>query len=97
MARATNRPTDGVDGGARPRGPTHRLHRLAARPGARRPGRRAPDRLRGLDVLDWAGPISAGDLAKRVGATSGAITGVIDRLERDGWVRRRRDPTTGGR
>jgi len=45
-----------------------------------------------LDVLDWAGAISAGDLAKRVGVTSGAITGVIDRLERDGWVRRLRDP-----
>ncbi len=45
-----------------------------------------------LDVLDWAGPISAGELAKRVGVTSGAITGVIDRLERDGWVRRARDP-----
>ncbi len=28
-----------------------------------------------LDVLDWSGPISAGELAKRVGVTSGAITG----------------------
>jgi DNA-binding MarR family transcriptional regulator len=45
-----------------------------------------------LDVLDWAGAISAGELAKRVGVTSGAITGVIDRLERDGWVQRVRDP-----
>jgi DNA-binding MarR family transcriptional regulator len=45
-----------------------------------------------LDVLDWSGAISAGELAKRVGVTSGAITGVIDRLERDGWVRRVRDP-----
>jgi hypothetical protein len=44
-----------------------------------------------LDVLDWSGPISAGELAKRVGVTSGAITGVVDRLERDGWVRRVRD------
>ena len=45
-----------------------------------------------LDVLDWTGPITAGELARRVGLTSGAITGVIDRLERDGWVRRRDDP-----
>jgi DNA-binding MarR family transcriptional regulator len=45
-----------------------------------------------LDVLDWMGPTTAGELAKRVGVTSGAITGVIDRLERDGWVRRTRDP-----
>jgi DNA-binding MarR family transcriptional regulator len=46
-----------------------------------------------LDVLDWTGPISAGELARRVGLTSGAITGVIDRLARDGWVRRTSDPT----
>jgi DNA-binding MarR family transcriptional regulator len=45
-----------------------------------------------LDVLDWMGPTTAGELAKLVGVTSGAITGVIDRLERDGWVRRTRDP-----
>ena len=46
-----------------------------------------------LDVLDWSGPIAAGDLARRVGLTSGAVTGVIDRLERSGWVRRTSDPT----
>jgi DNA-binding MarR family transcriptional regulator len=45
-----------------------------------------------LDVLDWTGPIAAGELARRVGLTSGAITGVIDRLERGGWVRRASDP-----
>jgi DNA-binding MarR family transcriptional regulator len=46
-----------------------------------------------LDVLDWTGPITAGELARRVGITSGAVTGVIDRLEREGWVRRASDPT----
>jgi DNA-binding MarR family transcriptional regulator len=46
-----------------------------------------------VDVLDWTGPIPAGELARRVGLTSGAITGVIDRLERGGWVRRTSDPT----
>lgn len=45
-----------------------------------------------LDVLDWTGPISAGELAKRVGLTSGAITGVLDRLERSGLARRVSDP-----
>ena len=45
-----------------------------------------------VDVLDWTGPIPAGELARRVGLTSGAITGVIDRLERGGWVRRTSDP-----
>ncbi|MEA2973409.1 MAG: hypothetical protein QOG82_1867 [Actinomycetota bacterium] len=45
-----------------------------------------------LDVLDWTGPISAGRLAEHVGLTSGAITGVIDRLEKAGFVRRAPDP-----
>ena len=31
-------------------------------------------------MLDWTGPITAGELARRVGITSGAVTGVIDRL-----------------
>jgi len=35
-----------------------------------------------LDVLDWTGSITAGHLAEHVGLTSGAITGVIDRLEK---------------
>jgi DNA-binding MarR family transcriptional regulator len=46
-----------------------------------------------LDVLDWTGPITAGELARRVGITSGAVTGAIDRLERLGLVRRRTDPS----
>lgn len=39
------------------------------------------------------GPMTAGDLAARVHLTTGAITGVIDRLERGGFVRRAADPT----
>ncbi|HEX7277107.1 MAG TPA: MarR family transcriptional regulator [Acidimicrobiales bacterium] len=46
----------------------------------------------GLDVLDWTGPLTAGQLAGHVGLTSGAITGVIDRLEEAGFVRRAPDP-----
>ena len=45
-----------------------------------------------LDVLDWTGPITAGELARRVGLTSGAITGVLDRLEKSGLARRVADP-----
>ena len=45
-----------------------------------------------LDLLDWTGPITAGELAKRVGLTSGAITGVLDRLEKVGLARRVADP-----
>jgi DNA-binding MarR family transcriptional regulator len=36
--------------------------------------------------------MTAGQLAKLSGLTSGAITGVVDRLERAGWARRERDP-----
>ena len=46
-----------------------------------------------LDVLDWTGPIPAGELARRLGITSGAVTGVIDRLERGGWVHQLADPS----
>ena len=36
-------------------------------------------------------PITAGELTVRLGITSGAVTGVVDRLERGGHLRRRRD------
>jgi DNA-binding MarR family transcriptional regulator len=36
-------------------------------------------------------PITAGELTARLGVTSGAVTGVVDRLERGGHLRRRRD------
>jgi DNA-binding MarR family transcriptional regulator len=69
---------------------TGSLGTLHARAIAERAGVHQTD-FEALDVLDWTGPIAAGELAKRVGVTSGAITGVVDRLERDGWVRRVRD------
>jgi DNA-binding MarR family transcriptional regulator len=44
------------------------------------------------DILVETGPITAGELAERTGLTTGAITGVIDRLEKTGFVRRAKDP-----
>jgi DNA-binding MarR family transcriptional regulator len=45
------------------------------------------------DVLrDQPGPITAGRLAELTGLTTGAITGVLDRLERAGFVARDQDP-----
>jgi DNA-binding MarR family transcriptional regulator len=44
-----------------------------------------------LDLLYLAGATTAGTLAKHTGLTTGATTAVIDRLERAGFVRRRRD------
>jgi len=45
-----------------------------------------------LDLLQLNGPITAGQMSARSGLTSGATTAMIDRLERAGYVRRRRDP-----
>ncbi|MBB5955203.1 DNA-binding MarR family transcriptional regulator [Saccharothrix tamanrassetensis] len=47
---------------------------------------------RALALIGRHGPLSAGDLAKRIGLTPGAVTGVIDRLERAGLARRDPDP-----
>lgn len=45
-----------------------------------------------LGVLDKEGPMTAGALARRVGVSrGGAITAVLDRLERAGFLRRQRD------
>lgn len=59
------------------------------------------DRL-GLHSTDWAcvlllnealpEPLTAGGLAELTGLTTGAVTGVVDRLEKAGYVRRERDP-----
>lgn len=45
-----------------------------------------------LDLLYMAGVSTAGRLSAHTGLTTGATTAVIDRLERAGFVRRRRDP-----
>jgi DNA-binding MarR family transcriptional regulator len=49
--------------------------------------------LRCLDVIQRDGPVPAGRLADETGLTTGAITTVLDRLERAGFARRVRDPT----
>ena len=43
------------------------------------------------DLLQMHGPMTAGKLAVMTGLTTGAITGVIDRLEKCGYVRRLED------
>lgn len=45
-----------------------------------------------IDFLQEMGPSSAGDLAKATRLTTGAITNVIDRLEKAGFVKRSPDP-----
>ena len=45
-----------------------------------------------LNILALDGRMTAGDLARRTGLTTASITGVLDRLEEAGFVRRERDP-----
>ena len=51
-----------------------------------------PTDLECLDLLQLAGPTTAGQVSAHTGLTTGATTAVIDRLERAGFVQRQRDP-----
>jgi DNA-binding MarR family transcriptional regulator len=46
-----------------------------------------------LDLLDRSGPLTAGELARRTGLAPASVTGLIDRLERKGFVRRVPNPS----
>lgn len=46
-----------------------------------------------LDLVLRYGPMTAGQLAELTGLTTGAITGVVDRLEAAGFVQRQNDPS----
>ena len=52
-----------------------------------------PTDLESLDILARHGPMTAGRLAELTGLTTGAITGLVDRLERRGYARREPHPT----
>jgi DNA-binding MarR family transcriptional regulator len=45
-----------------------------------------------LNIVALTGSMTAGDLARATGLTTASITGVLDRLEEGGFVRRERDP-----
>lgn len=45
-----------------------------------------------VDILHEKGPVTAGELAKLTGLTTGSVTALIDRLEKNGYVRRQPDP-----
>lgn len=63
------------------------LHELVAR----KLGLNATD-TRSLDLITRAeGELTAGDLGRATGLTTGAITGILDRLESAGYVERIRD------
>ncbi|HEX5502423.1 MAG TPA: MarR family transcriptional regulator [Thermomicrobiales bacterium] len=50
-----------------------------------------------IDILAATGPLTAGQLAELMGLTTGAVTGVVNRMERAGYVRREKDPDDGRR
>ncbi len=46
-----------------------------------------------LDLIARYGPLSPSALAQRSGLHPATMTGILDRLERAGWVARERDPS----
>ncbi|HEX2072769.1 MAG TPA: MarR family transcriptional regulator [Geodermatophilus sp.] len=50
-----------------------------------------------LDLLERQGPMSPGRLARLTGLAPASVTGVLDRLQRRGFIRRLRDPEDGRR
>jgi DNA-binding MarR family transcriptional regulator len=46
-----------------------------------------------LDLISRHGPLSPSALARRAGLHPATMTGILDRLERGGWVARERDPS----
>jgi DNA-binding MarR family transcriptional regulator len=52
-----------------------------------------PAEFKAMDHLHAAGELTPGQLADRLALTSGAVTALLDRLERLGWVTREPHPT----
>jgi DNA-binding MarR family transcriptional regulator len=46
-----------------------------------------------LNLIDRHGPLSPSALARRAGLHPATMTGILDRLERGGWIARERDPS----
>src|SRR5216683_4533505 len=69
---------------------TGSLMQLISHAAAERIGINSTD-LNCLNVLALAGQMTAGELARATGLTTASITGVVDRLEEAGYVRRERD------
>ena len=45
-----------------------------------------------LDQIGRHGPLSPGELGRRTGLHPATLTGILDRLERGGWIARERSP-----
>jgi DNA-binding MarR family transcriptional regulator len=51
-----------------------------------------PADLKCLDIISQDGPLSPSILARRAALHPATMTGILDRLERGGWIERDRDP-----
>ena len=71
---------------------TGSLMQLMGQAAADRIGINATD-LNCMNILSFSGQLTAGELARATGLTTASITGVVDRLEEAGFVRRERDAT----
>ncbi len=69
---------------------TGSLMQLLSQAAADRLGINVTD-LNCLNVVALTGAMTAGELAKATGLTTASITGVLDRLEESGFIRRERD------
>ena len=70
---------------------TSLVSQLLSQASAERIGINVTD-LNCLNVIALTGSMTAGELARATGLTTASITGVLDRLEDSGFVRRERDP-----
>jgi DNA-binding MarR family transcriptional regulator len=70
---------------------TGSLMQLMSQAAGDRIGINATD-LNCLNILSFSGQMTAGELARATGLSTASITGVVDRLEEAGYVRRERDP-----
>jgi DNA-binding MarR family transcriptional regulator len=50
-----------------------------------------------LEIIGRHGPMSPSALARRAGLHPATVTGIVDRLQRGGWVARERDPDAADR
>ncbi len=51
-----------------------------------------PTDLKSADILNEAGPMTAGELGEKTSLSTGSVTALVDRLEKAGYVAREKDP-----
>jgi DNA-binding MarR family transcriptional regulator len=51
----------------------------------------APIEMEFVDLIAQLAPVTPGTLAARTGLRPATVTGILDRLEEEGWIRRERD------